>query len=181
MSLLAEEIVEEWLNRDGYFTIRGIKIGVDEIDILAIKPSNSGDFERRHFEVTVSIRPVSYISRLPKAIQKGSGRAPNTSKRSWDEVVEGVGEWVENKFRKKKKLKIMNALCPGDWTSELVVNVVKFPDELKEIERHGIRIHKLPAILKKLGRNGGVIQSACGADLMDLVQMSRVKRKDSSK
>jgi hypothetical protein len=37
MALLAEEIVEEWLNRDGWFTIRGIKIGVDEIDILAIR------------------------------------------------------------------------------------------------------------------------------------------------
>jgi hypothetical protein len=32
MALLAEEIVEEWLNRQGYFTIRGIKKGVHEID-----------------------------------------------------------------------------------------------------------------------------------------------------
>lgn len=31
MSLLGEEVVEEWLNRNGYFTIRGIKVGVDEI------------------------------------------------------------------------------------------------------------------------------------------------------
>ena len=38
MSLLGEEVVEEWLNRNGYFTIRGIKVGVDEIDILAIRP-----------------------------------------------------------------------------------------------------------------------------------------------
>ncbi len=36
MALLAEEVVEEWLNRNGYFTIRGIKVGVDEIDTLAI-------------------------------------------------------------------------------------------------------------------------------------------------
>lgn len=27
MALLAEEIVEEWLNRQGYFTIRGVKVG----------------------------------------------------------------------------------------------------------------------------------------------------------
>jgi hypothetical protein len=32
---LAEELVEEWLNRKGYFTIRGIKVGVHEMDILA--------------------------------------------------------------------------------------------------------------------------------------------------
>lgn len=36
MALLAEEIVEEWLNRQGYFTIRGIKMGVQEIDLLAV-------------------------------------------------------------------------------------------------------------------------------------------------
>jgi hypothetical protein len=37
MALLAEEIVEEWLNRHGYFTICGIKMGVHEIDLLAVK------------------------------------------------------------------------------------------------------------------------------------------------
>lgn len=36
MALLAEELVEEWLNRNGFFTIRGIKLGVQEIDLLAI-------------------------------------------------------------------------------------------------------------------------------------------------
>ncbi len=37
MALLAEEIVEEWLNRQGYFTIRGIRLGVNEIDLVAVK------------------------------------------------------------------------------------------------------------------------------------------------
>lgn len=37
MALIAEEVVEEWLNQQGYFTIRGIKIGVHEMDILAVK------------------------------------------------------------------------------------------------------------------------------------------------
>jgi hypothetical protein len=55
MSLLGEEVVEEWLNRNGYFTIRGIKIGVDEIDILAIRPLPGGKHECRHVEVQVSI------------------------------------------------------------------------------------------------------------------------------
>jgi hypothetical protein len=35
----SEDLVEEWLNRQGYFTIRGIKTGVREIDILAVRPS----------------------------------------------------------------------------------------------------------------------------------------------
>src|SRR5436190_264224 len=102
MSLLAEEIVEEWLNRQGYFTIRGIKIGVDEIDLLAIKPTNSGEIECRHFEVQSSIRPVSYLSRLPKEVQKTSGRAPNTPTRNESEILIGVEEWVEKNIVRKR-------------------------------------------------------------------------------
>jgi hypothetical protein len=37
MALLAESLVEEWLNRKGFFTIRGIKHGVAEMDLLAIR------------------------------------------------------------------------------------------------------------------------------------------------
>ena len=37
MPLLAEEVVQEWLNRQGFFTIRGIKAGNSEIDLLAVR------------------------------------------------------------------------------------------------------------------------------------------------
>jgi hypothetical protein len=47
MALLAEELVEEWLNRQGCFTIRGIKIGVHEIDLLAVKHTAAGTECRR--------------------------------------------------------------------------------------------------------------------------------------
>jgi len=47
MALLAEEIVEEWLNHQGNFTIRGIKLGVNEIDLLAVKPNKDGTTECR--------------------------------------------------------------------------------------------------------------------------------------
>ncbi len=36
MSLLAESRVEEWLNRQRFFTIRGLKQGMSEIDLLAV-------------------------------------------------------------------------------------------------------------------------------------------------
>jgi Holliday junction resolvase-like predicted endonuclease len=98
MALLAEEIVEEWLNRQGYFTIRGIKMGVHEIDLLAVKSNENGEIECRHIEVQASMRPVSYISNVPKEIQK-AGRAANSAKRSAEELVQGVAEWVEKKFQ----------------------------------------------------------------------------------
>jgi hypothetical protein len=37
MAILAESLVEEWLNREGFFTVRGVKHGVGEIDLLAIR------------------------------------------------------------------------------------------------------------------------------------------------
>jgi hypothetical protein len=39
LALFAEALVEEWLNRKGYFTIRGVKVGNSEIDLLAVSPS----------------------------------------------------------------------------------------------------------------------------------------------
>ena len=41
MGLIAETLVEEWLNSQGFFTIRGLKEGVDEIDLLGIQSKNS--------------------------------------------------------------------------------------------------------------------------------------------
>ncbi|SDJ83953.1 hypothetical protein SAMN05428973_106364 [Duganella sp. OV510] len=32
MALLAESLVDEWLNRKGFFIVRGLKHGVGEID-----------------------------------------------------------------------------------------------------------------------------------------------------
>lgn len=72
MALLAEEIVEEWLNRQGYFTIRGVKVGVHEIDLLAVRPTATG-LECRQIEVQASVRPVSYITRVPKVVKKKRG------------------------------------------------------------------------------------------------------------
>ena len=66
MSLLAESLVEEWLNRAGYFTIRGARFGVNELDLLAVRPGPSGP-EVRHIEVQVSTNPIAYIPPLTDA------------------------------------------------------------------------------------------------------------------
>ena len=60
MALLAESLVEEWLNRQGFFTIRGVRAGVDELDLLAVRPSkNSNGLEARHVEVQMSVNPIA--------------------------------------------------------------------------------------------------------------------------
>lgn len=170
MALLAEEIVEEWLNRQGYFTIRGIKMGVQEIDLLAIKWQENGKADCRHVEVQASMRPVSYISRVPKENQK-AGRAANSAKRSNEELVQGVAEWIEKKFHRPEKKALMRTLWNGNWSSELVVNVVKSNEELSLIASHGIKVLRLNEIIESLASNKYVVASASGGDIIDLIQM----------
>lgn len=116
MSLLAEVVVEEWLNRQGYFTIRGVKLGNDEIDILAIRPLLNGNIECRHIEVSVSTNPISYFSPLPKSIRKATGRALSAKKRSPELLAEAVLDWVDKKYRKPNKLQLLNSLGGGGWS-----------------------------------------------------------------
>lgn len=104
MALIAEAVVEEWLNRQGYFTIRGLKKGNDEIDLLALRVIGN-KIERIHFEVQVSIKPVSYISGLSKELQtefKIMG-SRNASKRNSGQMKKSVNEWVEKKYKSRKK------------------------------------------------------------------------------
>ena len=116
------------------------------------------------------MRPVSYISKVPKNLQK-QGRAANSAKRSKEELIDGVAEWVENKFRKKKKTDLIKKICPAKWSSELVINVVKSSDEVKLIQSHGITIIDLSGIVSSLGEEDFILKSAGGADFVDLIHM----------
>ena len=169
MALLAEEIVEEWLNRQGYFTIRGVKLGVHEIDLLAVKIGESS-VDCRHIEVTASIRPMSYITDVPKAIRIETGRPPKSPKqRTTEELRVGIQEWMDKKFHLERKSKLRKRLYPGDWSFELVVHKIRHPEELELLQEAGIRMHHLKDIVSELANTDMMIGSASGASLVDLV------------
>jgi hypothetical protein len=85
MGLLAESLVDEWLNRAGFFTVRGIKHGVGEMDLLGVRPRMSS-LEAWHVEVQASFRPISYIASLPDD-------APEEKKRRRRRVRESFRTW----------------------------------------------------------------------------------------
>jgi len=174
MALLGEEVVEEWLNRQGYFTIRGIKLGVHEIDILAFKPNPNGSHECRHIEVQVSTNPIAYISKVPKNIQKIRSIGPdNAQERTFDELKQGIAEWVAKKFDHPEKVELRNQLFPGKWSRELVVNEVRHPEELDLFRKVGITILRLKDIVHNLSEKGMLIQAASGNDLITLMQLGK--------
>lgn len=169
MALLAEELVEEWLNRQGFFTIRGLKLGVAEMDLLGIRPIGDG-IECRHLEVQASINPVSYIAPLTRTRQKAWGCGAYSAKRRPNDcMVESVTGWITKKFRHPRKLAARARLCSGPWSDELVVNGVKYPEELKEIEGQGIRIHHLKNIVQDLPSPSKDGFTAAGNDFENLL------------
>ena len=105
MALLDEQLVEEWLNRKNFFTMRGIKSGVDEIDLLAIRPTQKG-VECWHEEVQISYRPVGYI-----------GGDTNARKRTDKELREGVEQCTVSNFN--------SIVLLGNFNSRIVRMVSK--------------------------------------------------------
>src|SRR5262249_12924019 len=98
MALLAESLADERVNRQGFFTVRGVKQGVGEIDLLAVKPNTDGGSTGWHVEVQVSFRPVGYISKRTKEMDAGTNRARTSAKeRTPDQVISCAKEWVFNK------------------------------------------------------------------------------------
>src|SRR4051812_18899274 len=106
MALLGESLVEEWLNREGFFTIRGVRHGVDEMDLLAIRREKNGKITGWHVEVQVSFRPVAFIGKLPK----GTMNRQSVRARSVQEVEDCARTWVEAKFKAAAKAKMRDQL-----------------------------------------------------------------------
>jgi hypothetical protein len=139
MALLDEQLVEEWLNRQNFFTMRGIKSGVDEIDLLAIRASANG-LEYWHVEVQISYRPVGYI-----------GGDTNARKRSEKELRAGVAQWVSKKFTNSKKISRRNEIIQNaNWRNFLVHAALKDTTELKIMEELGIELISYKRVLEEL-------------------------------
>jgi hypothetical protein len=171
MALIGEVVVEEWLNRKGFFTIRGIKLGVQEIDILAVKLNQNGTHDCRHIEVQISTNPISYISNVPKNAQTASTKANSAKKRTMSELRQGVSEWIEKKFDHPDKRALKNKLCAESWTRELVVHKVRHQEELEILSEAGVNVIRLEAVLGELKQTIGPISGASGKEVLELMML----------
>lgn len=173
MALLAEELVEEWLARQGFFTIRGVRVGHGEIDLLAVSV-RGGRPVCRHVEVNGSVNPVNYLAPLPQATRKVSGRgASSAGKRPMEVMCAGVDEWIAKKYRDPAKVALRRALCDAQWTEELVVNQVKYEEELTVFRKKRVRVHRMATIVAELLNPADPLLTACGTDLVNLLAIGR--------
>lgn len=176
MALLAESLVEEWLNRDGYFTIRGVKHGVGEMDLLAIRPKPTGGVEGWHVEVQVSFRPIGYIAkRTAEMLEEFGGKATSAKQRTPEQVEICAREWANGKFKTKAKRKLRDALWPGvDWSFHLVHAGVREPRELEIFADEGVICHPFHTLLSDLSkRDKRSFSGSAGGDLAEIVAYYR--------
>lgn len=172
MSLLAESLVEEWLNRAGYFTIRGARFGVSEMDLLAVRRGPSGLLEARHIEAQVSTNPIAYISPLTDAQAKQIGKAKTSAWARPPEVLEvSVAAWVEKKFHSLGKVGARNKAWPGlKWSLEFVHGEVRHPEELDHIRSHGIKTHIFHSVLASLCNDVALThKGGAGTDIAEML------------
>ncbi len=172
MALLGESLVEEWLNRGGFFTIRGVKHGVDEMDLLAIKPQDDRRVIGWHVEVQISFRPIGFIGKLGK----DSGSTPSSArKRTPEEIETCARRWVEAKFRAPDKKRVRDRLWPGvTWAFHFVHAVVRDPRELEIFANEGVILHPFHEILSTLARRKvHSFSGSAGGDLAEIVSYYR--------
>ncbi len=186
MAIFAETLVEEWLNRRGYFTVRGAKAGLLEMDLLGVRPSEGGGVEALHYEVQASTGPISWMTPWTPALRERHGIAAwNARGRTPEELAECVGEWVEKKFRDERVEGARERLWPGAWWGfGLVAGVVRYPEELDAIRAFGIEVVGLASVLDELTgpeADDGPIKktSSTAADIAALIGMDRALRPGS--
>lgn len=162
MALLDEEIIEEWLISKGYFTIRGLKVGIREIDLLAIK-NNGEKTEYLHVEAQISFNPVGYAF----------GNA-NAAQRTELELKEGAQEYFEKKFTNAPIIQKRNSVMPNvNWEYFFVHAVLREPTETKYLEQLGVKIISYADILNDLLNNNNPHRtSSVAGNIMNIVEYS---------
>lgn len=174
MALIAEELVEEWLNRKFYFTIRGLKTGNHEMDLLAIR--HVGDqIHRCHFEVSVSMNPVGYISELTKEGQVELGvKSPGSAKMRPQHVLkQSVEAWVTKKFRHPTRAAMRDKCLPGgEWECTFVHGVANHPEELQMIRDHGVQTLNINTVIDELlVMKEAMATSSIGREIIDVIRI----------
>ena len=151
MALLDEEIVEYWLNSKGFFCMRGIRTGLGEIDFLAVRPRDDS-FECWHVEVQVSFRPVGYL-----------GGNSSAKKRSAEELVQGIEQYIHKKFTSEAKESKRCALLPNkDWKYQLVLAQLKDDTEVGLLKERGIGVIRYDQVIRELEEGNSSVHSTAG-------------------
>ena len=142
--------------------MRGVKCGLSEIDLLALRQTEKG-LERWHIEVQTSFRPIGYI-----------GGNTNARKRSTVETHEGIKQWVDKKFKDARKSERRTEIASGsDWKFVLVHANVRHPEELEHLKAFDIKLVSYRQVLNDLMKGKSNTSSSIASDIVDILSFVR--------
>ncbi len=142
---IIENIVAGWFNSKGYFLIKNLKIGVNEMDILAVKLGDDQKVnDAIHIEVQCSSNPIGYI-----------GGTPSAKKRDAIGVEEGVVAYIDKKFNNPKITEVINSLIGNNYRKMFICGNLKEEETIKYFEKNGIKVMRVWQIFKELKANEG--------------------------
>jgi len=158
MALIAEAVVQEWLHRDGYFTIRGIRQGIYEVDILAIKyDSATSQWKCKHVEVQVSKTPLSYFTKK------------NAKQLSGDDLKKSVESWFLKKYNRPQFLQLRSQMTGSQECQRLFVHgKIKYSQELLYLQEMGVEVKPFNVVLSELNKPSTYVTGAA-TDIVQLI------------
>lgn len=162
MSLLSEQLVEEYYNRKQFFTIRGAKQGNNEMDILAIRHSEDV-ITGLHIEVQTSFRPIAPLS------HNNAGAINRTDQ----EVQEDMSRWIDRKYRLAAKAELRSRLCPDiEWQFVFVHARIRDPRELDFLAKSNIQLLPFADIINEITQpiGEGAFVAQAGGDFSEILR-----------
>jgi len=139
---LIEHIVGSWFNAKGYFVIQNLKVGVYEVDLLAVKLNNQKVEDAIHVEIQCSSNPIGYI-----------GGTSSAKKRSSKEVEAGVQAYIDKKFEYPKTKAVIQSLLGDSYRKMFICGKLKDEATLDYFSKHGIEVLRVWQLFDDLKQN----------------------------
>ena len=138
MSDLLSELVSEWLCTKGYFVIKGLKIGNNEVDVLAIRTDGKKIADAAHYEIQASTTPIGYLG--TKSAKRMSAEA----------IRQSVRGYIAKKYFNPRVTKAISRLIGTTYRRYLVSGNRKDRVEVLALEEQGIRVIPISQVLREI-------------------------------
>ncbi|MFA4844976.1 MAG: hypothetical protein WC654_00240 [Patescibacteria group bacterium] len=140
---LIENIVASWFNAKGYFVIQNLKVGVYEVDLLAVKLNERQEIEDAvHVEVQCSSNPIGYI-----------GGSPSAKKRTNNEIEAGVQAYIDKKFEHSETRAVISNLLGQSYRRLFICGKLKDEITIEFFKQKHIEVLRVWEIFEDVKRN----------------------------
>ena len=131
----SEQLIASALQKQGYFVIQGLKVGVREADYLTIRRIGN-NYEFAHIEAQVSYNPIGVLR-----AKAGFGKPAKNSKQA-------AREFIEKKFFNKDLCKeITNIFGTNKYKKIFIYGRLKDVSQLEVFDNKGIECRSLSDLM----------------------------------